>query len=336
MHGKIWSAVGVLLASTLVGCSSAGGERGSATGEQWSYKDDRGIEVTAESPPRRIIAQVSAAGALKDFGIDVVGTFGPLVRDDGSTEPEAGSVNPREVTDVTGPGYGELLMERVASLHPDLLVSGKYAEFGGLWHLTQEQEETVRAIAPTVGVKQAGRPLPETIQQYRELARALGANVNSEQVRADEERFHAAAQRLRDLGAKLRADRRTILAIGGTRQEYFVAAPERSADLDYYLKELGLPMVTPKNPDVAGGGYFERLSWENAGAYTADILLWDTRSASLPPEQLKQNPVFAAQESAAQGRFVEWDAVAPFSYASYAGIMNKLADQLQATMGKLD
>ena len=328
MRRKFQAIVGLLAVSgVLAGCGSAG--QAPASGP-WSYTDDRGVVVTADHRPERIIAQVSAAGALKDFGVGVVGTFGPLRADDGSTEAEAGSVDPAGVTDVTGPSYGELNMERVASLRPDLLVSGKYAEYPGLWHLTQDQEETVKRIVPTAGIQQSGIALPESIRKYKELARALGGDVDSERVRADEARFNAAAQRLRDIGARLRAENRTILAVGGTPQEFYVVVPSRNPDLDYYTKELGLPIRTPDHPDTAGGGYFERLSWENANSYTGDILMWDTRRASMNPEQMKANPLFAAQPAAAANRFVEWDAVAPMSYASYAGIMTKLADQIEA------
>ncbi|MCX2729863.1 ABC transporter substrate-binding protein [Saccharopolyspora sp. NFXS83] len=315
-----------LAVAALAGCS-APAPQDSAGG--WTYVDDRGVEVRSDEVPRRIVAQVSAAGALKDFGVPVTATFGPLVRDDGTTEPEAGGIDPAEVTDVTGPGYGELNLERAAALRPDLLVSGKYAEFDGLWHLTAEQEARVREFVPTAGVEQSGRSLPETITAYKELARSLGSDVDSERIRADQARFDAAAERLRGIGDRMRAQGRSILAVGGTKQEFFVVVPARNPDLDYYVRELGLPIQTPANPDTAGGGYFERLAWENAGAYTGDVLMWDTREASLPPERMKQNPVFAAQESVARDRFAEWDAVAPFSYASYADIMTKLADQLE-------
>ncbi|CAM03347.1 iron complex transport system substrate-binding protein [Saccharopolyspora erythraea NRRL 2338] len=332
MRRKIGAIAGLIaVTGALAGCAPPEPAADSAGG-RWSYTDDRGVTVNADQRPQRFIAQVSAAGALKDFGVDVVGTFGPLVKDDGTTENEAGSVNPAEVTDVTGPAYGELNMERVASLHPDLLVSGKYAEFPGLWHLTQDQEETAKSIVQTVGVQQSGVALPESIRKYEELARALGGDVDSPRVRADEEAFNAAAQRLRGLGERLRSQNRSILAVGGTPQEYFVVVPARNPDLGYYVRELGLPITTPAHPDTAGGGYFERLSWENANAYSGDILLWDTRRASMNPEQMKQNPLFAAQPAAAANRFVEWDAVAPMSYASYARIMNKLADQIERTM----
>ncbi|MER7079575.1 iron complex transport system substrate-binding protein [Saccharopolyspora kobensis] len=333
MRHKIRAAAASLVAvGVLAGCGAPAPEGRGEGG--WSYTDDRGVVVNAEHRPERIVAQVSAAGALKDFGVSIAGTFGPLVRDDGSTEPEAGSIDPAQVTDVTGPGYGEVNLERLTSLQPDLLVSGKYAEFPGLWHLVEDQEEAVKRIVPTVGVQQSGIALPEAIGKYKELARALGADVDSAKVKADEEAFHAAAQRLRDIGARMRGEGKSILAVGGTKEEYFVVVPARNPDLDFYVKELGLPITTPNNPDVAGGGYFERLSWEKANAYPGDVLLWDARPASMKPEQMKQNPVFAAHPAAAADRFVEWDAVAPMSYASYAKIMNKLADQLEASLAR--
>ena len=322
--------VGLVLAvGLLVGCGSPGTGR---QGVAWSYVDDRGITVTSPERPQRIVAQVSAAGALKDFGVKVVGTFGPLRTSTGAVEPEAGSLDPNTVTDVTGPGYGEVRIETLTSLRPQLVVSGKYKEFAGLWHLTEEQEKVVKPIAPTLGVAQSGISLPESVRKYKELARALGGDVDSARVKADEERFTAAAQRLRDLGTRMKAAGKTILAVGGTQDEYFVVVPARNPDLDYYVKELGLPITTPKNPDTVGGGYFERLSWENAGAYKGDVLMWDTRPASFNPDQMKRNPVFAALPAAAQNRFAGWDAVAPMSYASYAKIMNKLADQITAAL----
>ena len=119
----------VLLLGLVAGCS------GNAPVEQqqgqWSFKDDRGKEITAPEHPKRVVAQVSAAGALKDYGINVVGTFGPLKRPDGSTDPEAGSVDPSQVADITGPGYGEIDFEKFAALDADLVVAGYRARLVG-------------------------------------------------------------------------------------------------------------------------------------------------------------------------------------------------------------
>ncbi|GLZ33727.1 hypothetical protein Lesp02_59150 [Lentzea sp. NBRC 105346] len=318
----------LIITGLLAGCSAA-----PDTGQGWSFTDDRNETVSARERPQRIIAQVSAAGALTDFGVKVTGTFGPLKKDDGTVEAEAGSVDPASVTDVTGGGYGELNLEKIAGLSPDLLVSGKYAEYAGLWHVTEEQEKSVRKMVPTVGILQSGKALPDTIARYRDLAKALGGDVDSARVKADFDAFTKASDRIRSIGSRMRAENKTVLAVGGTTEGYFVAVPARAPDLAYYVS-LGLPITTPANPDLPGGGYFERLSWENAGTYRPDVLLWDTRRASNKPEEMKQHPVFAALPAAAANRFVGWDAVAPMSYASYAKIMNRLADQLEISLGR--
>lgn len=41
--------------------------------------------------------------------------------------------------------------------------------------------------------------------------------------------------------------------------------------------------------------------------------------------------MFASHPAAAADKFLEWDAVAPMSYA---GIMNKLADQLETQLAR--
>ncbi|TWF95763.1 ABC transporter substrate-binding protein [Saccharopolyspora dendranthemae] len=327
IRAAVLAAVSLAAVGTLSACGSSQPEQ---AGNGWSYTDDRGVVVNRPERPQQIVAQVSAAAALQDFGVAIAGTFGPLVRDDGSVEPEAGTLDPRQVTDVTGAGYGEVNLERLASLHPDVLVSGKYAEYPGLWHLVEDQEQKVKQIVPTLGVAQSGIALPAAIRKYQELARALGADVESPKVKSDERAFEAAAGRLREIGARMKSQGKTILPIGGTKEEFFVVVPARNPDLDYYVKELGLPITAPRDPDQASGSYYERLSWEKANAYPGDIMLWDARSASMTPEQMKQNPVFAATPAARANRFVEWDAVAPMSHASYAKIMNKLADQIES------
>ncbi|MFS8099639.1 ABC transporter substrate-binding protein [Lentzea alba] len=320
----------VLLLGLVAGC---GGNAQTEQGGQWSFKDDRGKEVTAPERPKRVVAQVSAAGALKDFGVNVVGTFGPLKRADGSTDPEAGSIDPSQVTDITGPGYGEIDFEKFAALNADLVVSGYYPEVTGLWHLTGEFEEKVLKVAPTVGIGQSKIQLPQGVKRFQELAKALGGDTESAKVKADEEAFTKAADRLKTIGAKMKAANQKIQVVGADPKLFYVAVPARNPDLDWYVTELGLPLLTPEKPDTEGGGYFQSLSWENSGTYKEHVIMWDTRQHVLNPEQMKEgHPVFQALPAVQAGRFVEWNAVAPLSYSSYAKIMNKLADQLDTAL----
>jgi iron complex transport system substrate-binding protein len=297
----------VLLLGLVAGCG--GNTPGEQQGGQWSFQDDRGKVVTAPKRPERVVAQVSAAGALKDYGIDVVGTFGPLRRPDGSTDPEAGSIDPSRVTDITGPGYGEIDFEKFAALNADLVVAGYYPEVTGLWHLTAEFEEKVLKVAPTVGIGQSKIQLPDGIRRFRDLAESLGA--------------------------KMTAANQKIQVIGADPKLFYVAMPARNPDLDWYARELGLPLLTPDRPDTEGGGYFQSLSWENSGTYKEHVIMWDTRQHVLDPERMKEgHPVFQALPAVQAGRLVEWNAVAPLSFSSYAGIMNKLADQLEQVLAR--
>lgn len=320
----------VLLLGLVAGC---GGNAPVEQQGQWSFTDDRGKEVTAPQRPERVVAQVSAAGALKDYGVNVVGTFGPLKRPDGSTDPEAGSVDPSKVTDITGTGYGEIDYEKFVALDPDLVVAGYYPEVTGLWHLTGEHEEKVLKVTPTVGIGQSKIDLPQGIKRFRDIAKALGGDVESAKVKADEEAFTKAADRLKAIGARMKAANQQIQVVGADPKLFYVAVPARNPDLDWYQKELGLPLLTPDQPDTEGGGYFQSLSWENSGTYKTHVIMWDTRQHVLTPEQMKEgHPVFQGLPAVQAGRLVEWNAVAPLSHASYAGIMNKLADQLEQSL----
>jgi len=126
-----------------------------------------------------------------------------------------------------------------------------------------------------------------------------------------------------------------IQVVGADPKLFYVAVPARNPDLDWYSKELGLPLLTPDKPDTEGGGYFQSLSWENSGTYKEHVIMWDTRQHVLDPEKMKEgHPVFQGLPAVQANRFVEWNAVAPLSYSSYAAIMNKLADQLDEVLAR--
>jgi iron complex transport system substrate-binding protein len=126
-----------------------------------------------------------------------------------------------------------------------------------------------------------------------------------------------------------------IQVVGADPKLFYVAVPARNPDLDWYVKELGLPLLTPDQPDTEGGGYFQSLSWENSGTYKEHVIMWDTRAHVLNPEKMKEgHPVFQALPAVQANRFVEWNAVAPLSFSSYSKIMNKLADQLEQVLAR--
>src|SRR5690606_21754014 len=90
----------------------------------WAFTDDRGVRVVADALPTRIVAQTSAAAALWDFGVKVVGIYGPNRHEDGSPDFQAGNLD-LDAVEVLG-DYGtdslEIDLEKFVELDPDLVV----------------------------------------------------------------------------------------------------------------------------------------------------------------------------------------------------------------------
>src|SRR2546426_158891 len=94
-RGLLAAAGALGLGAALAACGKSDGDKGSAksrstdaegggsgTTGPWSFTDDRGVRVKADSTPRSIVAFVGTAAALHDYGIAVKGVFGPTVTKD--------------------------------------------------------------------------------------------------------------------------------------------------------------------------------------------------------------------------------------------------------------
>ncbi len=317
----IAALVGGMLA--LAACGGSNDEP-SADGS-WTYTDDREETITTDSTPARIVAQSSVAAGLWDLGIESVGVFGPLKTPDGSVDPQAGNVDPDAVTDVSTAAYGELDLEKLAELEPDLVVTNMFLP-PELWYISAATEENVEKLVPILAVDFKGASLIESIERVEKVAESLGADLNSEAARQGRKDFDEASDRLRELGNSLEG--KQVLTVSATPDRIYLGDPEQFPDLDYFTT-LGLPLVKAEAP---AGSYWEDLSWENADKYDADIVMWDSRDNGATLEQLEQQPAFSTVRAAKDGAYVPWQAVAPYSFAGYAKVMNDLADLLEAQL----
>ncbi|MGQ0719451.1 MAG: hypothetical protein ACT4NP_19480 [Pseudonocardiales bacterium] len=88
-------AGGAAVAALLAGCGRAdpADPAVDAPRQPWRFIDDLGVTVELDAPPQRVVAQVSAAGALWDLGIRPIGVFGAQRKADGSPEDAIGQVD---------------------------------------------------------------------------------------------------------------------------------------------------------------------------------------------------------------------------------------------------
>lgn len=280
--------VGVLLAAALTtaGCSATGSsadESGSGGSGSFTFTDDRGEEVSLDKDPSelRIVAQEDAAQALMHLGIKPVGVFGGTAMD---KNPTLEGLDLDGVESV-GESWGQIKMEKLAMLHPDLIVSTIYTGDGALFDGgvygfgTEKQQDDAAKIAPIVAIK-ATQPSSKVIERFTDLAGALGADVDSGDVAESRKAFETAVADLKKAAADSKA---SVLAVTPATDAYYVAVPDAFADTQD-LVAWGVDMMKPTGKLVSS--YYEALSWENAATYQPDIILIDRRGYTLSSDDL--------------------------------------------------
>ena len=315
-------AVGVAVAIVSVSaCSSSADESGAGDGEAgaegWSFEHDRGITHTLPEVPNVIAAQSVPAGGLWEYGVEIAGVFGPLRQTDGSPDPAIGLADPAAFTSL-GEVDSEINIEALAALQPDIIVTSMWDD-DTFWGIADDVVDELEQIAPIVGIRVDNRPITDPLRRYAELADSLGADP----ARITEARtgFEAASTKLSDaLRAKPEL---TVVASSGTPSEMYIAYPPGFPDLAYY-ETLGMQLVTPESHPTSGG-FWETLSWEQAGKYPADLILADARGGTVAQIHDRLPPTAAALPAVQADQLISWPAVHAYGYGNLAAIIDDLA-----------
>jgi iron complex transport system substrate-binding protein len=318
---RISAGVTALLLGTLVLAAFAGGTGASAaptaTGAgqaDWTFTDDRGTKVSLDSRPLRIVAYETAASALWYLGIKPVGIFGSTSL---TQSPLLDGVDVRGIKSL-GKVYGEINLEQLAALKPDLIVTAYSPKFNPLWGFKDaKQQKTVEAFAPIVAIN--GIRLPtQVIRRYEALARSLGANLRAAKVVAARTRFSAAVKELR--AATKAKPGLLALAVGAYGDQLYFAKPADFPALRQY-RSWGLKMVVPGGKD----SFWEIVSFEQADKYPADLILYDTRTGALGPKDLAKKPAWNLNPAVKAGQLVPWQGQEDWSYQLYTKDIRTLA-----------
>jgi iron complex transport system substrate-binding protein len=313
-------------APVLAACSSgssadAPSGDGESTAGGWTFTDDRGEEVTLDAAPTTLVAFISSAAALHDYGIECTGVFGPSSPLDGAPNPQAGTLDVSRVTSL-GEAWGEFNIEEYARLEPDLLISNMFPP-PDLWFIPEESREDILALAPSIGIAGAHVSLLEPIARYAELAEALGADLTAPAVTEARTRFEAAAETLRQAARDNPGLK--VMAVTGDNENIYIAVPGSYTDL-HYFQDLGVGLIEGQKSDE--WGFWEFLSWENADKYHADVILLDNRAQSLSAEDLAAKPTWNRLPAVEAGQVIPWSMEERYTHAGFAPILEQLAETL--------
>jgi len=324
-------ALTLLVAAVLVfvaaACSAdSDSDSGGGGGDGFSYTDARGEKIELDATPTKIAMNSSAAAALMPYGIKPVAIWA-------SGEPEElAALEGLDLSgvEVLGTTYGKVDVDKLSTLEPELVITswhpGEY--LGGLGKVDDEVSKDIAKLAPIMTVS-AQEPASASLDDWRKVAEQLGADVNDGTI-ADQKAAYDTA--VADLKKATAAHPGVSAYAVSPSSQFFVAVPDLFAELRDYTA-WGLDV---RKSDVAqdeSSGAFSPVSWEDAGDYTSDILLYDGRPNQAPPLEtvVKEHPTVATLDTVKDDHVVEWVTDATLNYATYT----KQIKELTAAIEKL-
>ncbi len=321
-------AVSALL---LAGCSGANGSddtarsgdtagNASTASGPWSYKDATGATVRTDSTPKRVVVLNDIAISFIEYGLRPVGTFGQLTM---AKDARFDDLVKDGITQL-GQAYGDIDLEQLAALKPDLVVTSVYpTDANGTLDETQpgygfkdkEQQKQVEAIAPVVQVEWGGKG-EDVIGKIAELAESLGAPESK--IEAAEDRFDEAEDTLEQAAKQSDV---SVVSMYADGDGAYVTRPSDEPTLQMY-SSFGVDFVNP----APKGFYWGIYSWENAGQIKGDVILLSQQGYQVA--DLEKQPTFADDAALKAGQVHSWTFPA-LDYASQADYMTKLAGWLE-------
>ncbi|MGE0027235.1 MAG: ABC transporter substrate-binding protein [Thermoleophilia bacterium] len=321
-RARRWGAVGVmvLVAAVLAACGGDDSGDAAATSGPWTYTDGAGKTVTLDQAPTRIIAHAYSAAALMEYGIRPIAVYadGPIAKDVGLQSTDLSGI------EVLGEEWGKIDVERAAELQPDLIVGDWWPvekAYSGTEAGVEERSKKIADLAPMVGPSQ-GDSILGLIEGYRDLAAALGADVEGGPGAEARARFDAAREAF--TAAAEAKPGLTALAISPWDDNYAIAVPKYAPEL-LDLQRWGLDVVNPAKPDP-DFPYWQTLSFERADDYQPDLLLFDDRNYPGNLEVLQAQPIAESIDAYAAGAYTTWPAYWLHTYGDYAAQLERLTE----------
>lgn len=278
-----------LMVVAVAACGSGSGSDDGTTAASFAKVATKFGEVSVPAEPKRVVAlgwgdaetalalgvQPIAASDWLAFGGEGVGPWAA-----GKYEQAPKLINTLE------PQY-----EQIAALKPDLILDVKSSG-------KQDRYDTLKAIAPTIGVPAGGDAYKTNWRQQTELiAAALGRAEQGRKLIADTEgKFSAAKAQHPEFGGK-------TITLGARTSEGYGAYVSGTGRVDF-VERLGFrnnPAVQAK----ATGDFSVPISRENLGMLNADLTVM--APIGIPASQITADPLFRAVPSVKAGRSVVFD-----------------------------
>lgn len=198
------------------------------------------------------------------------------------------------------------------------------------WSIDASVLEQVRGVAPIVAITTTGaaneagpRDAAMNTERFAELAEALGADLESEELVAARAEYEAATEHF--AAAVAEKSDLTALFVATGEDVAWIAWEPAWDDLSLY-SSMGLNIVELESHE----GWWEQISQEQALRYPSDLFFISTRAAHTI-EQLEESPSWGQHPAIQAGQAYLWNQDFIHSYQGMAEALNHIAESLEAS-----
>ena len=289
-----------------------------------TFIDDLGTEFSTDSDDLVVVAEASVAAALMEFGVTLSGVFGQT--EDAEGNPYGGA-DFSGLQFVGGDAYGEISLEALSELQPDVVVTISWGTDNCCWWLSADLIDEVSQIATLLIVNvsdgKAGVPAPQVIARLDELSVVLGGSGGSEESKAA---FAEAEAMVRSVAAE--NPDITLMFASASTDTFYIADPPAWPDLSYFVA-LGVNVLRTETTE---GGYWEYLSLESIDKYDVDHILLDDRDPGQATRLQADVPLWATLPAVQAEQISLWPISGRvYTYNGFASVLNHIAEAITSS-----
>ncbi len=299
---------------------------------EWSFTDDKGETVTLPARPERLAIDVNAAAPLWDFGIRPTALFGWNVMADGTLAAAGGNIDLEGIA-IVGDVNEPVKIEDLIAAEPELIITITTALDNNpddYWSVDASLLEQVKSVAPIIAITTTGaaneagaRDADMNTGRFAELAAALGADLESDEITAAQTEYEEAKANLEAVIAE-KSDLTAVFVSTGEDASWVAWEPAWD-DLSLY-GALGLNIVELESHD----GWWEQISNEQALRYPSDLFFISARAAHTI-EQLKESPSWSQHPAIKADQVFIWNQDFIHSYQGMTEAVNTVAEALSSS-----